>query len=265
MKLLFTQETDWLTRGPHQQHHLAEMLSLRGHEVRVIDYELLWRTQDKRGLCSRREIFRNVSKIHHDTGVTVIRPGITKLPLLDYISLVISHRNEIIRQLDEFKPDCIVGWGILNGYLGMKETKKSNIPFVYYWIDALDRLIPFRPFQVVGRLVESIALKSASRILTINDSLKEYVITLGAPPERTIVLRAGIDIEQYNPTNDGSAVREQYGITKDDTVLFFMGWLYNFSGLKEVALQLARTDNCNLKLLAVGEGDAHNELQKIGE
>jgi len=43
MKLLYTQETDWLTRGPHQQHHPAEMLSLRGHEVRAIDYELWWR------------------------------------------------------------------------------------------------------------------------------------------------------------------------------------------------------------------------------
>jgi hypothetical protein len=36
-----------------------------------------------------------------------------------------------------------------------------------------------------------------------------------------------------------------------------MGWLYQFSGLKEVAPQLARKDNPNLKLLIVGEGDAY--------
>jgi len=44
-----------------------------------------------------------------------------------------------------------------------------------------------------------------------------------------------------------------------------MGWLYNFSGLKEVVLQLARNKNSNLKLLIVGEGDAYEELQKMRE
>ena len=42
MKILFTQETDWINRNPIQPHHLAELLSLRGHEIRVIDYELIW-------------------------------------------------------------------------------------------------------------------------------------------------------------------------------------------------------------------------------
>ena len=32
MKILITQETDWLKRNPIIQHHLAEMLSLRGAE-----------------------------------------------------------------------------------------------------------------------------------------------------------------------------------------------------------------------------------------
>jgi len=48
MKILIVQETDGLRRKPVHQHHLAEKLSLRGHEIRVIDYEILWRTQGKR-------------------------------------------------------------------------------------------------------------------------------------------------------------------------------------------------------------------------
>jgi hypothetical protein len=42
MKILIVQESDWIGRGPHQQHQLADRLSLRGHQVRVIDYEILW-------------------------------------------------------------------------------------------------------------------------------------------------------------------------------------------------------------------------------
>ena len=39
MKILVVQESDWIERGPHQNHHLMERLSIKGHEVRVIDYE----------------------------------------------------------------------------------------------------------------------------------------------------------------------------------------------------------------------------------
>ncbi len=265
MRILFTQETDWLKRNPAQQHHLAEMLSLRGHEIRAIDYELLWRTQGKRELYSRRQVFSSVSKIHDGARITVIRPGIIKTPVLDYVSLVFSHKREIERQINEFKPDLIVGWGILNSYLAMKAARGNNIPFLYYWIDVLHRLIPFKPFRLLGRFVESRTLRQADRVLVINEELGDYVMKLGAPPKRTVVLRAGIDVEQFNPSTDGNAVRKQYGLSEQDIVLFFMGWLYNFSGLKEVVLQLAKTQNHNLKLIIVGEGDAYEELQKIRE
>ena len=265
MKVLITQETDWLERNPAQQHHLAEMLSLRGHEIRAIDYELLWKTRGKRELYSRRQVFPDVSKIHDGARVTVVRPGIIKIPWLDYFSLLLSHNREINHQIEEFKPDVIVGWGVLNSYIAMKAAGRNNTPFIYYWIDALDRLIPFRPFQIIGRIVESRTLKRSDRILVINDKLRDYVIRLGAPPERTQVLRAGINTKQFDPDRNHGTVRRQYGLNKKDIVLFFMGWLYNFSGLKEVALQLARTPNRNLKFLIVGEGDAYHELRQIQE
>ena len=42
-----------------------------------------------------------------------------------------------------------------------------------------------------------------------------------------------------------------------------MGWLYHFAGLKEVALELARSKKENVKLLIVGEGDAFDDLKRI--
>jgi glycosyltransferase involved in cell wall biosynthesis len=265
MKLLFTQDTDWLIRNPAQQHHLAEMLSLRGHEVRVIDFELLWRTQGKRELYSRREIFNDVAKIHNGVKIKVIRPGIIKVFLLDYVSLLFSHRKELDRQINEFKPDLIVGWGILNSYLAMKAARENNIPFLYYWIDVLHRLIPFKPFQPIGKIIESRVLRQADRVLVINEKLRDYVIKLGARPERTQVLRAGINLEQFKPNINLDAIRKQYRFKEEDIILFFMGWLYRFSGLKEITSRLAGSKNNKFKLLIVGEGDAHEELQEIRE
>ena len=264
MKILIVQDTDWLKRNPAQQHHLAEMLSLRGHEIRVIDFEILWITQSRTDLWSRREIFCNISKIHEGAKIRVVRPGIIKVPLLDYISVFLSQMKEIRHQIKEFTPDIIVGFGPIS-YLAGRAAKKHRLPFIFYWIDVSHRLITFKPFQLVAWVLERITLKLADRILTINDKLKEYVIRIGAPPERTQVLRAGIDFAQFDLSISGNMMRERYGLAKEDIVLFFMGWLYRFSGVKEVASQLAKSENPDFKFLIVGDGDLYHELRHFSK
>ena len=263
MKILITQETDWLKRNPAQQHHLAELMSLRGHEVRVIDYELQWKETAGKHLSSHRKTFYNVTKIHADAKVNVIRPGFIRLPLLHYISLAATHRAEVNRQVKEFAPDVIIGFGIVNSLWAAGAARRHGIPFLYYWIDVLHRLVPRKVLQPVGLFIEKMVLKRSDRVLVINEKLKELVVKLGATESRTLVLRAGIDDKRFNPAISGDAIRKQYGLSKEDTVLFFMGWLYKFSGLKEVALQLAENPDPRLKLLVVGEGDLYKELESI--
>jgi glycosyltransferase involved in cell wall biosynthesis len=265
MRLLILQETDWLKRYPGQQHHLAEMMSLRGHEVRAIDFEFSWKEQKKHGVYSKRVNFGNVTKIHKDARVTVIRPGFFKLPVMDYVSILFSHKAEIDRQIREFKPDAIVGFGVLSSFTAARSARAHHIPFLYYWIDVLHLLIPNKHFRNIGKMVESQTLKRADRILTINDHLADLVVKMGAPRQKTIVLRAGIDLSQFDLNIDGVKLRNQLGITNQDIVLFFMGFLYNFAGLKEIAANLAQPENKNFKLLVVGEGDAYQELKKIRE
>lgn len=265
MKILIVQDTDWLNRNPAQQHHLADRLSLRGHKVRAIDYEILWRATGKRELFSRRQVFEHISKTINGADITVIRPGILKIPWFDYISPIFSHRAEIGRQIKEFAPNVIWGQGILSPYLAAKAARRVGLPFIYYKLDASHRLIPTKFLQPIGWIIERRAFKMAAKVLVINEGLRQYAIKMGASPDRTKVLRAGISNEQFSPTVNGDAVRQQYGFMEKDVVLFFMGWLYDFSGLKEVAQQLAQIDNHNIKLLIVGEGDAYEELQKIQE
>jgi glycosyltransferase involved in cell wall biosynthesis len=264
MKILIVQNTDWLKRNPGQQHHLAEMLSRRGHKIRVIDFEITWRNQGRRELASKREVFRNVSKIDRDANITVIRPSIVKIPIIDYISMMLSHWKEIRRQIREFSPDVVLSFGVI-AYLAGRAAKKNGMPFVYYWIDVSHRLIPFKPLQPIGWIIERRALKLANEILTINDKLRDYVMKIGAPRTKTRVLTAGIDLEQFDANISSKTVRKEYGISQEDTVLFFMGWLYRFSGLKEVATRLAGLQDKRVKLLIVGEGDSYNELQEIRE
>lgn len=265
MKILITQETDWIKRNPIQQHHLAELLSLRGHEIRVIDYELQWMAENKSWWYCKRQVFdKNEPKIYKDAKVVIIRPGILRIPYFDSLSLFFSHRNEINRQINEFQPDVIIGFGIINSYLAAKAVENTKIPFIYYWVDVLHRLIPTRLFQPFGVMFERMALKRSDIILVINEGLREVVAGLGAPANRTRILRTGIDAARFTPVNADNTLKSQLGLQDTDTVIFFMGWLYKFSGLKEVARELAGTES-NIKLVVVGEGDAYDDLQKIEE
>ena len=89
--------------------------------------------------------------------------------------------------------------------LAMKIAKKNNLPFVYHWLDVLHWLIPFKPFQAVGKIVESRVLKQNDMVVTVSDKLREFVIKLGAPPERTQIVKPGISLSKFDPTISGAA------------------------------------------------------------
>lgn len=265
MKILVVQESDWFERGPLQQNHLMELLSLRGHEIRVIDHEILWNVNGKKELISKREVFNDTSRIYDEASITVIRPPILKIPTLDYISLVLSRRKEIDRQIEEFKPDIIVGFFMLSAYLGMKAAKKYNLPFIYYWIDIYHSQIPFKAYQPLGKKIEKNILEKADSVIAINEKLRERVIKMGSNSESTYIERAGIDLKRFNSKINGQEIRLEYGLSKNDIILIFVGVLYNFSGLKEVAMEFSKIKDeyPNIKFLVVGDGDAYDDLKKI--
>lgn len=263
MKILAVQESNWVDRGPHQSHHIMERMVQRGHEVRVIDFNILWRKNADRKLVSKREVLSAIPKVIPHATISVIRPPIIQIPVLEYLSLIYSHRMEIIRQLDEFKPDVVVGFGILNAQISISHCHKRGIPFVYYIIDELYRLVPQPIFQRFARYIEQKNMQTSDLVLSINEGLREYTIEMGAARQKTQVIRAGVNLDWFSQA-DRKKKREELGFAEDAKVLFFMGWLYDFSGLKEVTEALVQQpENSKIKLLVVGNGDLWEYLQSM--
>ncbi len=262
MKILLVQDTDWITRNPIHHNHLVERLVLKGHEIRVIDYDITWRTNGKKTLISNRQTFQ-VSRLLPDAKHTVIRPSIIHLPILDYFSMLFTYTSEIKRQIKEFKPEVFYVDTILTAYLASRLAKRYKIKIIYYCIDKCYRLIPFKLLQPIGKIIESKNMKLADRVFSINNKLSEYTMRMGAKPKQCIILKAGIDCDKFIPTLNGDEIRKKYGFKLSDKILFFVGWLYHFSGLKEVAAELSRILDENIKLFIVGDGDAYEDLQKI--
>lgn len=262
MKILVLHESDWIKKGPHQHHHLMERLSKRGHEIRVIDHEIQWKEEKKKEFVSKKKYFYDMNKAIAGGSITVIRPPIIKLPIIEYLSYVYTRKKEIAEQIKLFKPDVIVGFGILSPNIGLKLAQRKGIPFIYYSIDENFRLVPQVYFRWIAKYIEHLNIKRANKVLSINEGLREYSINMGADRTKTKVIRAGVDIERFSGV-DRENVRKNYDILDTDIVLFFMGWLYSFSGLKEVAGELARLDNDNIKLMVVGKGDLRKELLQM--
>jgi len=244
-----------------------ERMSEKGHEIRVIDFEILWRLHGRRGIVAKREVFQGVHKAISNGNITVIRPPILRLPLFDYLSILITHTNEIKRQMKEFEPDVVVGFGILNAAIAIRLTGRKGVPFIYYTIDELHRLVPQRGLRGIAKRIESANIKKSNLVLSINEALRQYTMFMGAPEERTSVIKAGIDLERFNLGINRDTERQRLHINEKDLVLLFIGWLYDFSGLKELVQQLRRNSvkNENIRLLIVGKGELWNYLRNAAD
>ena len=264
MRILLVQETDWINKGPFQQNHLMELLALRGHETRVIDHEIHWRQHKDGGLLPKRQVFNNVSRIHSGAAVDVVRPGVMKLPGIDYLSVFFLHWREIKRQIDEFNPDVVLGFYILSAFLSMRISKRYNLPFVYYWIDIYHTQLSAAPLQQLAKTMERYSLRGADKVAVICERMKDYVVRMGSDPGKTCVIRGTADLARFSPQPEDSRLAPNLGIGRDDKVIGFVGMFHKDLGLEEVVKGLARAGNGNLKLLLVGQGD-WTALDKVSE
>src|SRR3989442_3948465 len=195
VRILVVQESDWIERGPHQSHHLLERMVQRGHQVRVIDFEIGWREDPIIGIIAARKVLTPPPKIIEGSGITVVRPAAVRLPIFEYTSLIVTHGVEIRRQIKEFGPDAILGFGLLNAFAGIREAKRAKIPFVYYLIDELHRLVPQRAFRVLARVVEQSNVRRASLVLSLHPALSDYAGGNGAPGREAQGLPAGVELQ----------------------------------------------------------------------
>ena len=265
MRILVVQESDWIARGPHQSHHLMERLSARGHEIIVVDFEIEWRKRGDFATFSRRIIRQAASKTIPDGEVTLVRPVFVRLPILDYLSSLFFHRRELSRLFKEFKPDVVVCFGILNAMTALSKGRRNRIPTIYYVIDELHRLVPEKAFRQLAKIIECRNMASANLVISINEALREYTIEMGATRNKTAVVRAGIDIERFKADKDRERIRAGLKAKSNDILIFFMGWLYEFSGVYEVAEQLVEGKGReeNLRLLIIGKGELENRLRNL--
>jgi glycosyltransferase involved in cell wall biosynthesis len=121
-----------------------------------------------------------------------------------------------------------------------------------------------------GRRRVAAALRRASRIFTVSDSLRRLALEVGAEPERVAVVPNGVDTERFHPV-DRDEARRALGISPDAQVLISVGTLVERKGFHRVIelLPELRERFPELVYLVVGgagpEGDMGAELRRQAE
>jgi len=259
--IVVVQETDWLKRGPHQQHHLMERLSLRGHQITVLDYPILRPHWPKEPIVAERSE-REGARIYPNASIDVITPPTVSLQPLARPSSMLTHVRELRQIIKNQKPDLIVSYALSTGLPALRIAKQQGIPYIFHVIDALHAIVPQGFLRPIAHRFEKTIFSGAEQTLVINDHLLDYAVRMGAPKDHSRVLRTGADLKRFATEHDQETVRAKLGVSPDDFILLFMGWIYDFSGVREVA-QSMRNAPDNVRLVVVGDGDDYEALKHL--
>jgi glycosyltransferase involved in cell wall biosynthesis len=158
------------------------------------------------------------------------------------------------------------GHPYLSSFIAAKIAKKYSKPlvltqhntFIEYesiW-DTVERLNDL----VIGKEV----LKDADKIIVVSNATKNYVLSLGADPEKIEVLHNGVDLNRFKPqTGIKDGIRKKLGIPKDAIVVLTVRRLVYKNGIDTLikSAEIAIKKNPTIVFLVVGTGPDFDEIK----
>jgi len=265
MNILFLQETDWLNRGPHTQHHIMERLSINpSFNITVLDYDI-----DKIMISNKRYVskrmYTNLDRAIKNSNVTIIRTGHLQIPYLRRISALITNFFEILKIIRKKRPHLIIGNSMTNSLFGLFFAKILDVPYIFFYIDKMHKLIPLTYLHNIGRILARVSLKRADRIITVTKTLEKYIINEGSDSSKVFCLSDGISLKNTKINIEKlNYFKKKFSIKNDDFVIFFMGYLYEFAGLKEIIDfydSTIKNGEIKLKFIILGDGGIYHKLK----
>lgn len=264
MKILIIHEVEWFEKVIFEPHHFAEIFSLNGHDVFVIDCAIPDFKNLTKGMKTR--VLKNSSRVYDGANVTVIRPPTLLVKGLNRIFHFITCENVIRDTIIKNKIDIILLYGVAtNGKQSIKVAKEMKIPIIYRALDISHGLIRIPIIKQIVRYYEKFVIRNVDKILTTTPDLARYVNEMGGEKEKTETFPLGVNIKDFKPMKKDLSLCDRLGIGKDDLVVVFMGTLYQFSGLENIIknIKYIKKNHPTLKLLIVGGGPSFNKIKKL--
>jgi glycosyltransferase involved in cell wall biosynthesis len=159
------------------------------------------------------------------------------------------------------------GHPYLSSFLAAKIAKRYSKPLI---LTQHNTFIEYNNiFDTVEKLndlaVGKQVLKEADKIIVVSNATKNYVLSLGADPEKIEVLHNGVDLDRFKPLPEVKGeMRKKLGVAEDACVVLTVRRLVYKNGIDTLldSAEIAVKKNPNLVFVAVGKGPDFEEVQK---
>lgn len=84
------------------------------------------------------------------------------------------------------------------------------------------------------------ALRHADRVIANSEHTRDTLLGLGVAPERIVVIYPGVDVSVFRPDLDTTGLRERFGISASDRLVFSVGRLSRRKGFDQMIRAVAR-------------------------
>jgi glycosyltransferase involved in cell wall biosynthesis len=158
------------------------------------------------------------------------------------------------------------GHPYLTSLIAAKLAKRYSKPFVLTQHNTFIKYDSI--FDKIERLndlaVGKETLKDADKIITVSNATKDYVLSLGANPEKVKVMYNGVDLERFRPlAGKREKMRKKLGIPQNATVVTTVRRLVYKNGVDTLieGAGIAVKKNPNIIFLVVGKGPDQSSVQ----
>ena len=261
MKILIIHEIDWIEKVVFEPHHLAELFSIQGHDVFVIDCAQP-NSKDHNKAKSTR-IISNYSRVYKNSNITLVRPPALLIKGLNRITHFFSCKKIIEKIILEEEIEKIFLYGsITNGIQTIQVAQEKNIPVVYRLLDISHGLINIPIVKQIAKKIESKVISNANLVLTTTKDLKRYAIEMNAKQKNVEMFPLGINIKDFKPLEKSSELKKELEIKEIDKVIIFVGTIYKFAGIETIINKFSVFQE-NTKFIIIGGGPDFNRIKSL--
>lgn len=264
MNILFVHEVGYEDKVVYEYQIVPELLSSWGNNVYVIDYPDKWKKKNFFDFGSLRSSCQsNIKKAGKEKGITLYHPGFIKIPGVSRITAFFSYFFLIRKVILENKIEKIILYSVpTNGLQTLWWAKYYRIPVSCRLLDVMHEMVPNKLLSPITYLLEKIIYRSADEILALTEKMRRYAVNMGGRNKACRFVPTGADADLFYFQNKDERLMKEFGLTKNDRILLFLGTLFNFSGLDKIIAEMPKylTKMPKLKLLIVGSGEQFEKL-----
>ena len=264
MNILIICEIDWLKKVIYEPHHLAELFSMKGHNVFVIDC----REPDTKNLIDgfRTSTVTNFNRVYKNASITLFRLPSLLIKGLNRATYFLTCKKIIKKIVEENKIDIIWLYSVAsNGMQSVKVAKEFNIPIIQRQLDVTYELVKVPLLKQLTKKYEKFVTSNVSKVLCSAPPLVNYAIELGAKENNVEYFPLGFDPQVFKPMIKDQQLAHDLGISDNDKVILFVGTIYEFSGLENIIrnFEIIKNKIKDVKLLIIGGGEDFEKIKSL--